>query len=372
MAKQTRSLEFHDGISNKFWTLTLEGSKHVVEFGRVGTKGQEQTKAFDSPEAARVAFDKLVAEKLKKGYHDAGTTAVAAAVEPEAAAAPAAQNAGLRGALKKLEAFLKETDPEMRKALRSAATPKQLEKLSKAVFPSSPLPADLAEWFGWHNGQKDEGELLIDRTFTLLSIEEAIEEFEGMRGFDPGPGVPKRWGDDWLPLLSNGGGDYMAFVTGAREQGAIKEFWHDDDDDEPVETEFRNLQALAEAALEMREEAEHPTPAVTVKLDLSKAVPLMEITPQIAQQAAPGTIYFGKGSNGYFKAILQSTPDAWWSFWDTSPLEKIVQRVIDMAQENNPMRSRSWPAAVSYAEDILKSNPDTARVAIAQINSRKE
>ncbi len=50
-----------------------------MHFGRIGTAGQTQTKDFASPEAAQVEHNKLIAEKLRKGYvtvaeaHAAGT-----------------------------------------------------------------------------------------------------------------------------------------------------------------------------------------------------------------------------------------------------------------------------------------------------------
>lgn len=71
-----RELVFQDGSSNKFWNIVLEGSAHTVTFGKTGTQGQTQKKEFESPAAARKSFDKLVAEKSKKGYVDAnGSTA---------------------------------------------------------------------------------------------------------------------------------------------------------------------------------------------------------------------------------------------------------------------------------------------------------
>ena len=85
MSQATRNLVFSDGSSNKFWTIVLSGSEHTVTFGKVGTNGQTQTKTFDSDEAARKAYDKLVAEKTKKGYVDAAgaaTTVTAEAASP--------------------------------------------------------------------------------------------------------------------------------------------------------------------------------------------------------------------------------------------------------------------------------------------------
>ncbi len=89
----SRSLVLSEGTSNKFWKIELDGWSHTVTFGRIGTAGQIQTKDFSDAAAARKAFDKLVAEKLKKGYvdHDASAGVSAASPQPDAkkAAKPA-------------------------------------------------------------------------------------------------------------------------------------------------------------------------------------------------------------------------------------------------------------------------------------------
>lgn len=66
-SKDSRSLVFSEGTSNKFWKIELDGASHTVTFGRVGTAGQRQVKDFNDDAAARKSFDKLVAEKVKKG-----------------------------------------------------------------------------------------------------------------------------------------------------------------------------------------------------------------------------------------------------------------------------------------------------------------
>jgi uncharacterized protein (TIGR02996 family) len=63
-----RTFVLSDAKSNKFWNIELQGTRFSVTFGKVGTKGQTQTKDFPTEEKARQAHDKLVAEKLGKGY----------------------------------------------------------------------------------------------------------------------------------------------------------------------------------------------------------------------------------------------------------------------------------------------------------------
>jgi formylglycine-generating enzyme required for sulfatase activity/predicted DNA-binding WGR domain protein len=65
---KSRRLVFSDGKSNKFWNIDLKGSSYTITFGKIGTAGQSQEKSFGSAEAAGKAFEKLVTEKLKKGY----------------------------------------------------------------------------------------------------------------------------------------------------------------------------------------------------------------------------------------------------------------------------------------------------------------
>lgn len=77
-----RRFEFREGASNKFWEIELEGGSFTVRWGRVGATPQEKTK---SPGAAKAQqeHDKLVREKLGKGYVEVG-----AAAAPAAAPAP--------------------------------------------------------------------------------------------------------------------------------------------------------------------------------------------------------------------------------------------------------------------------------------------
>jgi uncharacterized protein (TIGR02996 family) len=70
------------GKSNKFWDIELKGKSFTVTWGRVGSAGQSLTKSFKDEEAARTQHDKLVEEKLAKGYVET-TSAPAAAARPQ-------------------------------------------------------------------------------------------------------------------------------------------------------------------------------------------------------------------------------------------------------------------------------------------------
>ena len=55
-----RTFVLTDSKSNKFWNIDLQGARFTVTFGKVGTKGQTQTKDFPDAAKAQKAHDKLV------------------------------------------------------------------------------------------------------------------------------------------------------------------------------------------------------------------------------------------------------------------------------------------------------------------------
>src|SRR5947209_6035053 len=63
-----RTFTYSDARSHKFWNIELKGKSFTVTFGRMGTAGQTQTKEFADEAGAQAAADKLVREKLAKGY----------------------------------------------------------------------------------------------------------------------------------------------------------------------------------------------------------------------------------------------------------------------------------------------------------------
>ncbi len=62
---------YTDQTSNKFWEAGVQENKLIVRFGRVGTKGQVQVKTFDDKEMAKREMEKMVREKIGKGYKEA-------------------------------------------------------------------------------------------------------------------------------------------------------------------------------------------------------------------------------------------------------------------------------------------------------------
>jgi predicted DNA-binding WGR domain protein len=65
-----RRFEFIGGTSAKFWSVEVDGSIVRVQFGRLGIDGQQQEKQFADPAAAAKHAEKLIAEKIRKGYSE--------------------------------------------------------------------------------------------------------------------------------------------------------------------------------------------------------------------------------------------------------------------------------------------------------------
>jgi predicted DNA-binding WGR domain protein len=107
--------EFSEGTSNKFWQIDLSGKSFSTTYGKIGTAGQTTVKQFKTDADAKKEYDKLIAEKVKKGYSPSGggdaddddeeedekpAKKVKAAVKPAAkvAAKPAAKPAAKKAA----------------------------------------------------------------------------------------------------------------------------------------------------------------------------------------------------------------------------------------------------------------------------------
>ncbi|MFD0531333.1 WGR domain-containing protein [Kitasatospora arboriphila] len=80
-----RRWEFVEGGSDKFWEAAVDGAAVTVRYGRSGTNGREQVKAFPTVDEAQAHFAKAVAEKERKGYREIGA---GAGTDPGAAADP--------------------------------------------------------------------------------------------------------------------------------------------------------------------------------------------------------------------------------------------------------------------------------------------
>lgn len=85
-----KSLKYIDGNSDKFWEINVTGFEFTVTYGKNGTSGTSQTKSFSTDEECLRNAEKLVSEKLKKGYSENGEVTVASKPKTGKAASSAA------------------------------------------------------------------------------------------------------------------------------------------------------------------------------------------------------------------------------------------------------------------------------------------
>lgn len=65
-----RRFELTAGRSSKFWEILPGGDRFSVRYGRIGSPGRLQEKTFADEPRAQTAADKLIAEKIHKGYQE--------------------------------------------------------------------------------------------------------------------------------------------------------------------------------------------------------------------------------------------------------------------------------------------------------------
>ena len=70
-----RKLIYMDAKSSKFWNISQAGDTYTVTYGRTGSAGQESVKSFATEALAVKDAEKLIKEKLGKGYVDASEPA---------------------------------------------------------------------------------------------------------------------------------------------------------------------------------------------------------------------------------------------------------------------------------------------------------
>ena len=54
--------------SNKFWEVSVTKTELIIQYGKIGTKGQKLIKAFDSGETAEREMQTLIRQKMARGY----------------------------------------------------------------------------------------------------------------------------------------------------------------------------------------------------------------------------------------------------------------------------------------------------------------
>lgn len=109
------------------------------------------------------------------------------------------------------------------------------------------LPAALRQLYSWHNGQQATNYEAFINNSTFLSLEHALDtaaELTAMIGTDFE--FPDYWHAHWIPIFSNGGGDYICYDpqgSFGRTPGQLIEFWHKDQDRVIIAPDLHSLLA---------------------------------------------------------------------------------------------------------------------------------
>ena len=90
----TERYELSEGTSNKFWEITLTDKSFTTTYGKIGANGQTTIKSFKSSADAKKEYDKIVGEKVKKGYQKIGGKTSAPKIAKKGKAAPVADDDG--------------------------------------------------------------------------------------------------------------------------------------------------------------------------------------------------------------------------------------------------------------------------------------
>ncbi len=65
-----RKFIYQKDLSNKFWDIEYVDTTQKVVYGKIGTKGRETIKEFSTKEECIKASEKLINQKIKKGYSE--------------------------------------------------------------------------------------------------------------------------------------------------------------------------------------------------------------------------------------------------------------------------------------------------------------
>jgi hypothetical protein len=201
------------------------------------------------------------------------------------------------------------------------ASAKQRDALARDVL-GGKLPAELAEWFGWRNGQREITPLDPKNNFTAISAQEARKIWRLLNDRKADCLRPK---PTWLPLFENGGGDYLMYETSGPKRGALFVYLHDDAD-WPRAPEYKSLSdwAIRVTAGQAKLAKAKPRKAAfdlgSLKFaTIGRAPPLAKLE--------PGTVLRITYARDWFVVFLKTGPNAW--MWNGATTADRAVREVD-------------------------------------------
>lgn len=113
------------------------------------------------------------------------------------------------------------------------APPANAGSLQAAVGQTLRLPAEVLEWWSWHDGApgtySESPDYALGGTWVLLSFREAVDHYHFSRDVaqsltEPGITIDDWWPWSWLPLARRSNGDVIVVDCGTEEQGRVMLF----------------------------------------------------------------------------------------------------------------------------------------------------
>lgn len=143
-----RYLVYQDERSHKFWEIRVDGPSYMVTYGRVGTAGQTTLKEYGDDEACLRAAEKIVAQKLGKGYQDAEAPAAPTKTKggTKATRTPRTTKTQKKKAAPKKAAPKKAFSPRTLKAFYDALKEGALDRVKKDLERGLPLEVRFDYW----------------------------------------------------------------------------------------------------------------------------------------------------------------------------------------------------------------------------------
>jgi len=145
----------------------------------------------------------------------------------------------------RIDAWLDANAPQVMATLQPGASDEQLADCESKI--GQPLPADVKESFRIHDGQVDDTEYgvmdvpaaglmpfvgrsyLGEPSYELLPLERLVKDWKMLSGInfggrkgEPDPGIRDEWyHPGWLPISTNGGGDYFCVDVAPTALGTV-------------------------------------------------------------------------------------------------------------------------------------------------------
>ena len=131
--------------------------------------------------------------------------------------------------LSKLDDWLKENRPDFYSHLQPPATEQELLSFEKKI--GQIIPQAFKDLYKWKNGQK--GTVVsFFQNYMFLPLSDVEDYWSDLSTMAKAGEFDSEnwWKKEWIPFLSNGGGDLLCLNLSLANPGTLIEFWHANED----------------------------------------------------------------------------------------------------------------------------------------------